>query len=91
MSSLTYSVLSILAEVLPFLRVFRSDGEMVAGGAASGIFCLFDRRPEDPDCDVLGVLLSLDVVLRFRDDGGTGGWIGTSAAAGAAGDAEADA
>lgn len=50
-----------------------------------------DRRPEDPDCGVLAVLLSLTTLLRFRVDEGAVVGVGTSAEAGAAGGAEADA
>lgn len=79
------SGLSIAAGVLPFFRDFVRDGGFAAGGGAvSGIFCLFDRRPDGPGCEAGIGLLSLAALLRFREDDGTGG-VGTSAAAGAAG------
>lgn len=64
---------------------------MVAGEeTASGIFCLLDRRPEDPDGK--GGLLSVVVgPFRLREDGVAVGMVGTSAAAAvAAAGAEAE-
>lgn len=63
---------------------------MVAGEeTASGIFCLLDRRPEDPDGK--GGLLSVVGPFRLREDGVAVGMVGTSAAAAvAAAGAEAE-
>ena len=57
---------------------------LVEGETASGIFCLLDRRPEDPDVKALLGLFSVARPLRLREAGVVEvAVVGTSAAAGA--------
>lgn len=84
------------AGAFPFFVLLAEAGKVADGAPAPGIFCLLDRRPEDPDCVLAadaaadeGLLLS---ALRLRDvgvveDGGFGG----SAEAEAVDDAAAEA
>lgn len=66
----THSGLSIAAGAFPLVRdpegigVYRSEDAV-----ASGIFCLLDRRPEDPDCEVVGGLVPFAEAFRLRADG----------------------
>jgi hypothetical protein len=53
------------------------------GRTASGIFCLLDRRPEDPEGNVSLGLFSAASPFRLREEGVVEGTVGTSAAAGA--------
>lgn len=70
---------------------FRRDLDVVwllllvfGGGTASGIFCLLDRRPEDPEGGNASLgLFSAASPFRLREDGVVEGTAGTSAAAGA--------
>jgi uncharacterized membrane protein len=57
---------------------------VVVEGTASGIFCLLDRRPEDPDDNALLGLFSVASPFRLREAGvAEVAVVGTSAAAGA--------
>jgi hypothetical protein len=78
--------MSISTAGFPFRRDLGADWWLllVAGGEmASGIFCLLDRRPEDPVGKALLGLFSTERPFRLREDGVAEGAVGTSAAAGA--------
>jgi len=83
----TYSGLSISSVGFAF-RLALGAGWwfllLVEGETASGIFCLLDRRPEDPEGGNASLgLFSAASPFRLREDGVVEGTVGTSAAAGA--------
>lgn len=81
----TYSGLSMTSGAFPFLLSRAVAGVGGFAGAPAGVaFCLLDRRPEDPVCEVeLGEVLGslLGAAFRFLDDGVEATVLGASAEA----------